>query len=197
MSVPQITTCPDCFMADDVTSDVDYMTHEWVFTCHGNKHGDIPFIWRKTPPADQSGKQYRDGYFAELGVYDVLLKCIKPDDPWVEYGIVEDRFRRLDPDLYAKLVGEFSHSARHWKRGGPDLNPVRIQTVSMRLSRALGVLRSEGLISFMNASATGYWDYLDNVSHWAPVPAPLADQMLTWATYAKALGIDPEKWVLP
>lgn len=197
MSVPQITTCLDCHMAEDVTSEVDYMTHEWVFTCRGNEHGNVPFVWRKTPPSEKPAKQQRDGYFTELGVYDILLRCIKAEDLWLEYGIVEDRFRRLDPLLYAKLVDEFSHSRRHWKRGGPDLSPVRTQTVSMRLSRALGALRAEGLISFMNAPATGYWGYLDKVSHWAPVPAPPADQVLTWAAYATAHGLDPEDWVLP
>jgi hypothetical protein len=198
MSLPPIITCASCFRAEDVTAETDYLTQEWVYTCNGNDHGGQTFVWRKPVPITTNAKVQRDGYFADLGVHETLMTLIHEDDPWLEYGVVEDRFRRKDPALYAKLVHEFSHSARNAIRGGPDENPARTHTVSMRLAQALSALAEEGLIASRIGPATGYWgSYLSKVSHWAPRPAPSAEKVLTWSNYATAAGLDPDTWILP
>lgn len=198
MNTPKIVTCKDCFTVDEVTVTVDTAAGEWVYRCAGSAHGDTPFEWRVVPPTAPTVQQYREGYLAELDVYDTLLACILPSDPWLEYGVIEDRFRRRDPKAYKQLVDQFSHSRRNAKRGGPDQDPARTQTTSMRLAHALGSLASEGLCARGEGTATGYWGgYLSVVSYWAPVPAPDAELRLTWAEYAATVGADPNDWTLP
>jgi hypothetical protein len=39
----------------------------------------------------------------DLGLYDDLLLCLVPGDPWVEYGVVEHRYKLLRPEIYEAL----------------------------------------------------------------------------------------------
>lgn len=193
--IPYIVTCENCFRADEVTVEEDYLTNEWVYTC--NAHDPEPHVWRKPAPTKPAANVFPDGRLEELGVYEILDQCIDSDDPWMEWGVIEDRFRRRDPELYALLIEEYSHSARDYRRGGPDKNPTNTRKLSNRLAQAVRVLARDGHLEGRFGPATGYWSYNTRVSHWAPNPAPDDDDLLTWEKYAMERSLDPTVWELP
>jgi len=85
-----------------------------------------------------------------LGLYDDLLQCVQSGDPWVEHGIVEYRYSRLNPKVYLQeLIPRFGHRAQ-----GP-----RLFSASALIAKALGQLRNEGLLAWRYDKATGFWDY--------------------------------------
>jgi hypothetical protein len=196
-SHPTTITCNECFYADDVTCEVNYLTGQWDYQCSSKAHGESPHIWSVDPPKAGNYAAPRDGEMADLGVYDDLLLCVHADDPWLEYGVVEDRYRRQRPDTYASLVAKYSHSARNAIRGGPDVNPDRKSKFSVRLASALSHLEGAGLIAKNFGPATGFWDYNGIISRWAPLPSPATENVLSWWDYAVGNGLDPTKWILP
>lgn len=186
-----IQTCPTCHFADDVT--YTKTGGEFVYTCDNPKHG--PISWRK--PATNPATNAREGYLIEHGVYGDLLSCVRADDPWLEYGVVEHRYRILRPQTYATLVRSYSHAARNAARGGTIATPDRSMTTSRRLSGALSQLAEEGLLSSRKGRASGFWSYNSDVSHYGPVPAPAGDAFLSWVAFATKEGLDPQQWILP
>ena len=156
-----------------------------------------PSQWTVSPPKAATSTAPQDGELARLGVYDDLMLCIHPEDPWLEYGVVEDRYRRLQPAKYAELISKYSHSRRNAIRGGPDVNPDQSPKTSSRLASALSHLAGAGLIAKSFGPATGYWDYNGIISHWAPLPAPDEDKVQSWSEYATENALDPEEWDLP
>src|SRR5581483_1661255 len=97
--------CPKCVLDDAIES-------EFVapgirrFVCSNKHGGDGPFVWEgpdleeiETRDNSESG-----GIAASLGVPHDLLRCVYEGEGWVEYGIVEDRFRTLSPDTFDQLV---------------------------------------------------------------------------------------------
>ena len=185
-------------MADYVTDfKANHLTGLWDYQCLNPEHGDSPHRWTVTPPKDAPSAVPQDGELARLGVYDDLLLCFHPSDPWLEYGVVEDRYRRLQPATYAALISKFSHSRRNSIRGGPDVNPDQSPKTSSRLASALSHLAGASLIAKSFGPATGYWDYNGFISRWAPLPAPDEDTVLTWSKYAVENGLDPADWDLP
>jgi hypothetical protein len=169
----------------------------WDYLCVNPDALNHPYTWSVSPPENEPYNPPEEGYLADLGVYDDLQKCIHPADGWLEYGVVEDRYREYNPATYARLVREFSHSARNAIRGGPDVNPDRRPKVSSRLASALSYLASKEEISKTFGPATGYWDYNEIISHWGPVPAPDESNVISWWDYATAKGLDPKQWILP
>jgi len=196
MNAP-LTTCPKCHSGLDVTGVADASTQEWAYSCDNHA---APHEWRQPIPVKSPAKP-KPPTAAEtmkaLGVPGELLACIHDDDPWLEYGIVEDRLRRRSPQTYAELVDTYGHSARNAVRGGPDEDAVRARTTSNRLSQELGRLAEAGLISQWEGPGTGYWSYLTKVSYWGPTPPPANGSALTWTAYAQKRGMDPQSWVLP
>jgi hypothetical protein len=176
---------------------VEAETGNWNYNCARPLHGEGGHAWTVVPPAAATVVSCRDGYFAELDVYEDLIACIHGGDPWLEYGIVEDRYRAQAPDTYAALVAKFSHSARNAIRGGPDTDPDQSRKVSSRLAGALSHLAQEGLIAKSTGLATGYWSYNGTVTYWAAMPPPPADLVLSWEMYAEQMSLDPEAWKLP
>ncbi|MDP1792581.1 MAG: hypothetical protein Q8K63_00480 [Acidimicrobiales bacterium] len=192
---PQIEMCPRCHSALDVT--MESHGGSAVFTC--DRHSP-PHTWDYTPPPVPPKKPtYKpgspEGILAELGVRDVLQYCVRKGDPWLEFGIVEDRFRLEDPALYKKLIGLFSHSRRSAVRGGPETtkSPTTLSTV---LAGELRRMAKDGLIAQApeRDEATGYWHFDGTVSYWGPNPSPESDDALTWAEYAAGVGLDPTTW---
>ena len=194
---PTTIMCNKCFRADDVTFEVNFLTVKWDYQCGGAIHGETPYVWSVEPTKAGNYAAPRDGELADLGVYDDLLLCIRADDPWLEYGVIEDRYRNLRSDTYASLVAKYSHSARNAIRGGPDVNPDRRSKLSVRLASALSHLEGAGLIAKNFGPATGYWDYNGIISHWAPLPSPAQENVLSWWDYAIEEGLDPANWNLP
>lgn len=123
-----------------------------------------------------------EGITAELGVYDDLLECLVPGEPYVEYGIVEHRFSELRPNVYAELLERYGHT-----RLGP-----KPYTASAFLGAALGWLRDHDEILIEFAPATGYWSYNGVIAYCALPPGPADGSRRTYASYAEALGLDPD-----
>lgn len=127
----------------------------------------------------------RNGYAAELGVYEDLLACLPADSPWTEHGVIEHRFKARRPEVYAELVRTYRHHA--------DGSNATF-SASKFLAGAMGQLQREGLLVTKRAKPTGYWSYLSAVSYRARPPEPDWDGRLTWVAYAGAEGLDPTAW---
>lgn len=101
-----IVTCPRCFAANDVTSRrlPDHMVEYLCNGEHGNgrDHSLIGTQWAARWTMDTD-----EGVTDEL--LDPLLACLCASEPFVEYGVVEYRFRRARPDLFVAHVRERAH----------------------------------------------------------------------------------------
>lgn len=172
--------CPLCGHDDLVELVPSGETDQWLFACTNHQPS---YNWAV---AIQSPTQGQQGITAEIGMYDDLLLCVKADEPCIEHGVVEYRYQHLRPKLYEDLVAEFGHRAH-----GP-----RNFSVSALMARALGQLRDEGLLSWQYAKATGFWSYNGSISYWAKVPAPSADDRITWEQFAVSNGLNPDLWKL-
>lgn len=174
-------TCPRCFTADEVTQrpSIDGL---WTFTCdYGSKHDDgRPHTWDATNDADRSEGDVRQSLTPYLSP---LRNCLLPDEPYVEYGIVEWRFRGLAPRLFADLVKDHGHR---------QLNPIETsKSTSAYLAQALGLLAADGDLVRVYGPATGTWSYNGQVTYWAVAPGPPTTSRLSWKDYATAEGLDP------
>lgn len=183
-TVPPNQVCPLCGYDDYVIAMPVGQPGEWDFTCTGTTGHTAPYTWHVTAQHDFVG---REGITAELGVYDDLLSCLHPGDPWVEHGVVEHRYKQLRPDVYfGELIPTYGHVAQGPKR----------YTVSVFLARALSQLLHEGAVGWQYAAATGFWSYNTRISFWSLFPTSATENRLTWESYAKDRGIDPVTWDL-
>ena len=149
---------------------------------------DCDYSW--TPTQRSKGRSNlvsRSGIGEEWGVYDALIACVDNSDQWLEYGIIEHRYKLAHPSTYAQMVQRWSHT---------KLGKTRY-SASNFLGSCLGHLAREGAISTRrHRITTGYWAYLSAVTHVAGVPEPPADHFLSWHTYATQHALDPNDWVL-
>ena len=121
-------------------------------------------------------------------VKDALRACVGGSDVWLEYGIIEYRFKSDYPDLYERLIEVYGHRVLGHRSG----------TTSNYLGRRLGGLAREGSISTrIHPTHTGCWSYLSRATHAAGVPAPPEDHFLSWYDFATEEGVDPGVWLLP
>lgn len=174
-------TCPRCFTSDEVTQQksIDGL---WTFTCdYRTKHEDgVPHVWDDSNEPGSSDGDVRQSLSPYLGP---LRACLLPDEPYVEYGIVEWRFRSIAPRLFADLVAEHGHTR---------LNPIPSKkSTSAYLAQALGLLAADGELVRVYGTATGTWSYNGQVTYWAVPPGPPATSRLTWKQFAEQSGIDP------
>jgi hypothetical protein len=175
-------TCPKCFRADAVTQQksIDGL---WTFTCDDRRdHVDgASFVWDATnDPTGSDGDVRRS-----LGAYLAPLRaCLTPDEAYVEYGIVEWRFRSLAPHLFAELMAEHGHTR---------LNPISSKkSTSAYLAQGLGLLAADGELVRVYGTATGTWSYNGRVTYWAAPPAPPTTSRLSWKQFALDSGLDPD-----
>ena len=174
-----ITTCPRCFSADDVTS--ERLPDQLVrFTCTRNHGGGGQHSWI----AALKDVAFREE--ADAGVTDELLDplsaCVERDAPWVEYGIVEYRFRQRYPDLFAAHVRD---------RGHRMLGPHKVTASGVRFAAALGRLADLGELSRIYGPATGAWAPQE-ITYWARPPAPPTATRVTWAQWCGERGRSPD-----
>lgn len=181
--VPPPQVCKLCAHDDDITVMVA-PDGSWQFTCAAKTgHTDL-YSWSVS--VAPLGLTYREGLGEELGVYDDLLACFHDNDPWMEYGVVEYRYKVQQPGAYGVLLKRFGH-----RNQGP-----RQYSLSAFLARALGQLGREGVISYRPGKPTGFWTkHLSEVSWWAIAPPPPQDQSISWAAFAQENGLDPAVWV--
>lgn len=175
-------TCPKCFTADEVTQrrSIDGL---WTFSCdYGSKHeGGDAHVWDDTNDAGSSDGDVRQSLTPYLSP---LRACLQPDEPYVEYGIVEWRFRGVSARLFAELVEEHGHTR---------LNPIPSKkSTSAYLAQSLGLLAADGELVRVYGTATGTWSYNGQVTYWAVPPGPPTASRLSWKAYAAAEGLDPD-----
>lgn len=173
--------CPLCAETESIETELspDGIT---MLTCDGQGHG--LYTWAKY--IEPEGLPSRDGIGEELGVYEDLPALIKPDEPVVEYGVVEHRYAMANPVAYQTLVDRYGHTA---------LAPSTY-TASAFLAKALGTLSREGALVFRSVPTTGRWKYNGSISGWClpGTPAADSDEVLSWAEFARANDMEPETW---
>ena len=175
-------TCPRCFTSDEVTQrkSIDGL---WTFTCDdvGRHSTGAPYVWDATNEPDGVEGDVRTSLSPFLSP---LRACVQPGEPYVEYGIVEWRFRALAPRIFRELVAEHGHTR---------LNPVPSKkSSSAYLAQALGLLAADGELVRVYGRATGTWSYNGTVTYWAVPPGPPTTSRLTWKAFADESGLDSD-----
>jgi hypothetical protein len=161
----------------------------WI-TCTNGCGGDMQFKQAPEPQYlcadcghEQTGAAFsvgedngwgEDGVIDQLGLYDDLLNCLAPGEPWLEYGIIEYRYRARFSAKFRALVKERGH--RNF--------PVGHLTASKLIGQATGILAERGrLVKHVGGAGTGFWSYNDP-SHWyALPPAPPLVKLAAWSDY--------------
>ena len=181
-----IVTCPKCFSFDDVLPPRRSPDGRIDYTCTGDHGGEGPFRWSSTPDAvdlpsprrtaaSSSSSATRaprapraprpnpdDASIDEL--LDPLLACVNPGEPFVEYGVVEYRFRQARPDLFLQHVRERGHVMLGTRRNlaasssdPPAVLRERVTSKGGTTAAALDVLAQAGfrqaLVRAMQAAA--------------------------------------------
>lgn len=173
---------PECHYADDVS--LERIPNGLVrYTCVG-RHGDgQDFIWEMTQKQASEG---RAGGSAGAGVtadlFDPMLACVIPGEPFVEYGIVEYRLSQQYPELYRAHIAE---------RGHVMLAPSRVTAPNSRFGPTLVRLAAVGLLTRIFERATGAWSYNGRTTYWAR-PGTAANRVVTWEQYCLEHGRTPE-----
>ena len=173
--------CPMC--ANDDVQMISLGPGLSQFTCNrAKKHlNGESYVWQGTSEGPLSESQGA-GPIPISDVREALLSCLKPGEPWLEYGIVEERYRTTATQDFEILREEYGHRIL----GPPSTSQF---TASAYLARALGDLREFGQVAHLTGKATGPWAYNSTISYWAvPPPGPLQTDRLTYAD-AVAQGI--------
>ena len=174
-----ISTRPRCFSADDVT--YDRLPDQVVrFTCARNHEGDGPHSWMQALSDAAFREEAGAGVTDEL--LDPLSNCVESGEPWVEYGVVEYRFRQRYPALFAAHVRD---------RGHRMLGPHRVTASGVRFAIALSRLADGGELLRIYGPATGAWAPQE-VTYWARPPAPPNTSRVTWAQWCADHGRSPD-----
>lgn len=114
---------------------------------------------------------------------DALRACFAPSDPWLEYGVVEQRLRDRAPDVFAKHVLRSGH-----RMFGPSTS-----SASVRIAQALGRLRAAGeLHTFPGRSTGAAWSA--TIGYWGTDPARPHDEVLSWVELRRATGRPADQW---
>jgi hypothetical protein len=156
----------------------------WEHRCSGPQHVDAR-TWQETVGGSVD-ELALEGLAQEWGLYDDLPRCLVPGEPMVEYGVVEHRYKELNPACYRALVARYSHTS---------LGPKNY-TASSFIAGALGRLLKRGELEAIFATATGYWSYNGTISYWALPGSSPESTPLTWEAFARGRGIDPSAWTV-
>ncbi|WP_199443591.1 hypothetical protein [Umezawaea beigongshangensis] len=174
-----IITCPKCFSADDVLPPRRLPDGLLQYRCI-NRQAHDESEWLTTSKALQPPSEVREGVTDDL--LEPLEHCVSPDDPFLEYGIVEHRLRTRFPDLFAAHVAEQGHS----------MFGSRAYTASsVRFGVALSRLERTGTLVSQYGPTTGAWRYNGQVTYWTRA-VPSIQRRKTWAEYCAEIGRSPE-----
>ncbi len=173
--------CPMCSYDDSIIEFLD--DGKQTLYCE-----DCDYPWTPTQRSNgRSNLEARGGIGEEWGVYDALIQCVDDSDQWLEYGIIEHRYKLAHPSTYTQMVRRWGHTTQGKTK----------YSASSFLGGCLGRLATEGAISTRrHRITTGYWSYLPEVTHAAGVPAPPDDAFLSWHTYATQHALNPNTWDL-
>lgn len=175
-----IRTCPACFRDDEVTYRPvpDGLVR---YTCAGRHDDGHEFIWEiSREEARTRGDKAAAGVTDEL--LEPLLACVRPGDPYLEYGIIEYRLAQARPDLFVAHVRE---------RGHVMLAPSRVTASNSRFIPTLVRLASYRQLVKKVGRATGAWRYNNTISYWARPDTPTSS-MLSWEGFCAQLGRNPQ-----
>lgn len=167
--------CPICGTDDDVQSAV-LPSGETLYTCsRERKHSPDPYSWT----CDDAGRARgypQDGLAAQLNLFDDISKCFHDGDGWLEYGVIEDRFKALSPDKFETLRGIYGHTI---------LDGPRKYSMSTYIARhVLSKLETLGELAWFEDQPTSIWKvHNSSISFWARTPAPPREQIQTYADY--------------
>ncbi len=128
-----------------------------------------------------SSKTRGGGIGAKLGVYDDVFLCLSPEEPWLEHGIVEHRYKELCPAAYLKMIDRWGHVSQ-----GP-----RRYSVTAFLTRAWSQLARDGMLATRLGPATGLYQHNGSILYWAFPPGPEAHRIRTWPTSQRTLVSAP------
>jgi hypothetical protein len=166
---------------DDYVRSAQLPTGETLYTCHfERKHPDEPYTWTY----DEAGKARgypQEGLAAELNLFEDISKCFHEGDGWLEYGIIEDRFKALSPEKFESLRGIYGHTI---------LDGPRKYSMSTYIARhVLSKLESFGELAWFEGKPTSIWRvHNSSISFWARMPAPSRDQIQTYGDYFGSSG---------
>ena len=111
----------------------------------------------------------------EFGLFESLPHCLNAGEAFVEYGVVEYRYRQLKPDMFKDIVTKYGHRA---------IETGRPYTATTFLASALKLLANRNEVELRWGPATGFWTYDGTVGYWALAPAS-SYELLTWETFAR------------
>jgi hypothetical protein len=162
----------------------------WRYVCSRAKNhpGSKPYVWEATDRevirVDEVG-----AVATELGLAKDLLACMSAGEPWVEYGVIEHRYRLAKPDTFHTLVERYGASALELPGDRPvPARPVRLQngySASVYVAHTLSRLSRKGKLSLQFQAPTGPWQLANSISYWALPPAPPLDSLLTYEAFAE------------
>ncbi|MGI5128180.1 hypothetical protein ACQEVB_15320 [Pseudonocardia sp. CA-107938] len=170
-----------------------------VYTCTGDHDGAGAHTWSvapavveapatRTPGARRSSAAPRSSANAEDTAIDELLEpllaCVKPGEPFVEYGVVEYRFRLARPELFVAHVRERGHVMLGARRGPGSASTARF-------AKALARLERSGALVVVKGPGTGAWRHDQSIGYWARPPRP-SGPLLTWSMYCATQGRSAE-----
>lgn len=177
-----VVVCAICGSDEDVVVATE-ADGERTATCTGRGHAE-PRSW----PVSAKVRVAPAPFFQrELGC--ALLGTIRCLGCWAEHGVVEHRFAVEHRRWYTELVEQFNHTANPGSR-------FHTRTASGHISLTLGALRDQGHLWRRKTEATGWWSFDHRISAWASQAVDPSAPILSWAGYAKSLGIDPKRWPL-
>lgn len=169
--------CPICAIDDFVTT-TPLGPGFFEFVCsRAERHpSGQPWVWQGVSGGSPLALEGQ-GPVPITDVREALLECVYAGDPWIEYGIVEQRYAETAAQDFEILREEYGHRIL-----GPKKSPNF--TVSAYLGRALGDLRETGHLAHMTGKATGVWSYNGSISYWAkPPPGPSKAQRISFSDY--------------
>lgn len=194
-----IVTCPRCFSFDDVRPPRRLPDGRLEYTCTGEHDDTGAYMWSTASSAvdapagpTSTGRKAaartagtsRTSLVTEDAAVDELLEpllaCVNVGEPFVEYGIVEYRFRMSRPDLFVAHVRERGHPMLGARRGSAS-------TSTARFARILRRLETTGQLVMVKGPGTGAWRHDQSIGYWARPPRPTGP-LLTWSMFCATQG---------
>lgn len=178
LTAPSKQVCPLCGR-DDTVVQLGVKDGKWLYRCSNPKKHPEPLDWASADVAPAEDDR-EPGVMEEFGLFQDLPHCLNAGEPFVEYGVVEYRYRQLRPDTFSEIVAKYGHRA---------IEMGRPYTTSGFLASALRILANRGEVELRWGPATGFWTYDGTVGYWALAPAS-SDALLTWEEFAAREGLD-------
>ncbi|MFG1928746.1 hypothetical protein [Cryptosporangium sp. NPDC048952] len=188
-----ILVCPFCTDVDGVER-TPLGPGIWSYTCSRSRNhpGSAPYTWEGTTQ-EAITPDAIGGLAAELSLATDLLACLRPGESWVEYGVVEHRYRLLRPDNYQVLAAHFAPS----KLCLPEFDGLAGSSrqagysTSVYIAHTLSRMSRRDEIHLQTGPATGPWKTASTISYWALSPAPPPESRLTYQAFTEQYPLSP------